>query len=115
MVEVKFSDEAKEVYDFLDEQSKRSKKERMLFRSLNAKLELIRADPHYGCQIGKRLIPGYYRKKYLADNLFRVELPLFWRMLYMISKKKDEIEIIAFILDVFDHKDYDKRFGYKKR
>jgi len=25
----------------------------------------------------------------------------------------DEVEIIAFVLDIFNHKDYDKLFGYK--
>lgn len=28
--------------------------------------------------------------------------------------KGNEIEIIAFVLDIIDHKDYNKKFGYKK-
>ncbi len=48
-------------------------------------------------------------------NLFRVTLPNFWRMLYTLTSGETEIEILAFVLDVVDHKDYDKKFGYKKR
>ncbi len=33
-------------------------------------------------------------------------------MLYTVKDK--EIEIIAFILDIVNHKDYNKKFGYKK-
>jgi hypothetical protein len=44
-----------------------------------------------------------------------VELPGFWRMLYTLTNGEREVEIIAFVLDVIDHKAYDKKFGYKKR
>ena len=59
----------------------------------------------------KNLIPKKYKIKHNASNLFRVELSHFWRMLYTL--KGDEIEIIAFILDITDHPDYNKKFGYK--
>jgi len=50
---------------------------------------------------------------YGITNLFRVELPQFWRMLYTLTNDESEIEIIAFVLDVMDHKQYDRKFGYK--
>jgi hypothetical protein len=34
-------------------------------------------------------------------------------MLYTLTNGDSEIEIIAFVLDVIDHKEYDKKFGYK--
>jgi len=34
-------------------------------------------------------------------------------MLYTI--KGNDVQIICFILDILDHNDYDKKFGYKKR
>jgi hypothetical protein len=40
-----------------------------------------------------------------------VELTGFWRMLYTI--KGDQIEILCFVLDILDHRDYEKRFGYR--
>ena len=44
-----------------------------------------------------------------------MELPDYWRMLYTLADGETRIEIIAFILDVIDHKGYDKKFGYKKK
>jgi len=42
-----------------------------------------------------------------------VELPNYWRMLYTLTDGESKIEIIAFVLDVIDHANYDKKFGYK--
>ena len=70
---------------------------------------MIKANPFYGDNIKKRFIPSAYN----VQNLWRVELMGYWRMLYTI--KGDQIEIICFILDILNHKDYDQRFGYKKR
>jgi len=54
-------------------------------------------------------------EKYGVKNLFRVELPHYWRMLYTLTNGESEIEIIAFVLDIIDHKEYNKKFRYKKR
>lgn len=34
-------------------------------------------------------------------------------MIYTL--RGSEVEIIALVLDIIDHKDYDKKFGYRKR
>ena len=73
---------------------------------------MIRVNRTYGDPISKRLIPKEYVKKYGVNNLFRVELPNFWRMLYTLKTEEGCVEIIAFVLDIFDHKRYNKRFGY---
>ena len=67
----------------------------------------------FGNPISKKLIPEEYKRKYGANNLFRIELPNFWRMLYTLTEGETKIEIIAFVLDIINHKDYNKRFGYK--
>jgi hypothetical protein len=115
MIKIRFSEEAKQIYDFLEKQARTSKKERIILNSLKAKLDSIKKDPHYGSPIRKKLIPSYYRIKYSANNLFRIELPQFWRMLYTLTNSETEIEIIAFVLDVLDHEDYDKKFGYIRK
>lgn len=109
-------EDAKEAYDKLvncvEAQAKSGKEnteEMQLLRSINQKSEFIRKDPFYGDNIPKKLIP----KEYNVGNLWRVELCNFWRMLYTI--KGDKIEIICFIVDILSHKDYDKKFGYKKK
>jgi len=34
-------------------------------------------------------------------------------MLYTLTGGDSDIEIVAFVLDVIDHKEYDKKFKYK--
>src|SRR3989338_2089573 len=80
-----------------------------LLKSIKQKIDLIKANPFYGDNIPKKLIP----KEYNVQNLWRIELSNFWRMLYTI--KGDQVEIICFILDIVDHKDYNRKFGYRKR
>lgn len=112
-VRIIFSPEAEEVYKYLNEQASTSKTTRMILKAVNKKIELIKLNYHYGDPIAKNLIPQEYKLKYEITNLFRIELPNFWRMLYTLTNGDSEIEIIAFILDVIDHKKYNKKFGYK--
>ncbi len=110
-----FSPEAEEVYKYLNEAASKSKIEKSILNAVNKKIELIKANVHYGEPIAKNLIPQEYKIKYDVTNLFRVELPNFWRMLYTLTAGETEIEIIAFVLDVIDHDQYNKKFGYGKK
>ncbi len=105
-----FSKTAEETYEHLSRMASGSKIERSIFKSINKKIEMIRADPHYGRPVPERLIP----KEYNVSNLFHVELSNFWRMLYTLTNNESEVQIIAIIVEISDHKAYDKRFGYKK-
>jgi hypothetical protein len=87
----------------------------MILKSVNQKVNLIKANPHYGNPISKDLIPEEYKFKYGALNLFRVELPNFWRMLYTLTNGGTNIEIVAFVLDIVDHSSYNKLFEYRKK
>ena len=112
-IKVILSPEAEEVYKHLNAEAQKSKVERSILAAVDAKVGLIKSNPHYGTPIAKKLIPKEYIKQYGITNLFRVELPNFWRMLYTLTDGESEIEIIAFVLEIADHKSYDKKFGYK--
>ncbi|MFC1768563.1 hypothetical protein ACFLZX_02265 [Nanoarchaeota archaeon] len=114
-IRVILSPEAEEVYRYLNKIAPDSKKEQTILNSLIKKIELIKANHHYGEPISKKLIPSEYKNKYHISNLFWVELPNFWRMLYTLTNDGTEIEIIAFVLDVIDHDKYNKKFGYKRK
>jgi hypothetical protein len=115
-VRVVLIDEAILKYQSLKERASDSKKEMTILESIKNKAEIIRTDMHYGDPVSKKLIPDTYRQKYGIRNLFRVELPYFWRLLYTL---KDDPEsngsIVAIIIDIVDHDEYNKVFGYKNR
>lgn len=64
-----------------------------------------------GQKIQKKLWPEYYSQKYGVTNLWRLRLDNFWRLIYTVMS--DRIKIVAIVLDVLNHRDYDKKFGYK--
>ncbi|MBU1321461.1 MAG: hypothetical protein KKF46_03815 [Nanoarchaeota archaeon] len=81
-----------------------------MLRSIKQKRDLIKANPFYGDCIAKKKIPNMH---YNVQNLWRVELTGYWRMLYTI--KGDEVQIICFVLDILNHNKYNKFFGYRKK
>ena len=113
LVRVVLSDSAQSAYRILEGSSR--KRDESIFRSVKNKAELIKANPHYGEPVSKRLIPGKYAEMYGITNLFRVELANFWRLTYTLVPGDTGGEITAFVLDIFDHKEYDRLFGYKKK
>ncbi|RZN15329.1 MAG: hypothetical protein EF812_02665 [Methanosarcinales archaeon] len=114
-VRVILSEDAEEAYRYLNEHASESKIDRSILNSINTKVELIKANPHYGKPISKSLIPKEYIENFGVTNLFRVELARYWRMFYTLTDGESTVEIIAFVLDIIDHKKYDRKFGYKKR
>ena len=82
-----------------------------LLRSINRARDLLKQNPFAGDQVPKRQIPPEEIKKFDVDNVWRIELADRWRLVYTITG--NQIEIITFVMDIFDHKEYDKVFGYK--
>ncbi|PIO07768.1 hypothetical protein COU59_02840 [Candidatus Pacearchaeota archaeon CG10_big_fil_rev_8_21_14_0_10_34_12] len=82
-----------------------------LLRSIQRTISLLKGNPFAGNQIPKRQLPDRYLRKYDAENAWRIELANRWRLIYTITGNK--LEIINFIMDIFNHKNYDRIFGYK--
>jgi len=128
-IKIVLSEEANEEYDSLNEivgeelkKGIESSFHQTLLRSINRARDLLKKNPFAGDQIQKKLIPEKYKKLYDVENLWRIELANRWRLIYTITG--DKIEIINFVVDIFDHtlsghenlqagKNYDKVFGYK--
>lgn len=69
-------------------------------------------DVTLGDQLRRELIPPSLRKAYACDNLWRLELPGAWRLLYTIQSRPDEATTVS-VLRILSHKDYDRLFGYR--
>jgi mRNA-degrading endonuclease RelE of RelBE toxin-antitoxin system len=115
-VKIILEENAKESFNKLNknvaEQIKKGIKtsfEIQLLKSIKDKFEILRTNPFYGNQIKKRSIP----KKIKESNIWRIELSNFWRMIYTLQG--DEIRVTCFVLEIFNHKKYNKLFGYKNK
>ena len=119
IVQVLITDDAQEEFDRLSTivQEERGKgilqsDHQILFHSIQQKLSLLRVDPGYGIHIAKRQMPREYVQKYKIKNIWKINLAGAWRMLYTI--RSTEIEVLAVVLDILDHRTYEKKFGYRK-
>ncbi len=86
---------------------------RSILRSIERVKGWLRDNPLAGEQVQKSLIPQDYIHKYGVTNLWRIDLSNYWRLIYTIQS--NEVEIIDFVLNIVDHKKYDKIFEYKKK
>lgn len=127
-VSVKLLGEAREEYLKLQETVRKEHEKgvansfhQTLLKSIDSKIALLKANYDYGTQIPRKIIPRKYQLEYEVTNLWKVDLAGYWRMVYTLKqpqREQTEIEIISIWLDVLniiDHKKYDKIFGYKKK
>jgi hypothetical protein len=82
-----------------------------LLRIIDRGIAKLIEDYTAGQKIQKKLFPDYYVKRYGVRNLWRLRLDDHWRMIYTVVGEK--VRIVAVVLEVLDHKKYNKRFGYK--
>ena len=117
-IKVVLSDEAMEEFNELNrlvgEELQRgvtSSVNQTILRSIERVRGWLKDNPFAGEQVQKSMIPKFYVDKHGIANLWRIELSNYWRLVYTIQS--NEIEIIDFVLNIVDHKKYDKIFGYK--
>ncbi len=86
--------------------------DRRLASEIETVMDELKENPTSGIQIERRLWPKKYTQ-YGINNLWKYDMQRGWRLIYMIRGSKLEIEVT--ILEWFDHKGYEKRFGYRTR
>lgn len=92
-----------------------------LLKSIDSKIEVLKTNYDYGTQVPRKLIPKKYFELYEVTNLWKVDLSGFWRMIYTLKqpqREDTEIDVLSIWLDVLDiinHDNYNKIFGYKKK
>ncbi|MGI0083295.1 MAG: hypothetical protein ACREAF_02720 [Nitrosopumilaceae archaeon] len=92
-----------EFFNSLDNQSER-------YIEIDEALDLLKKDYTRGDKVPRDRWPRKYIKEHQIHTLFRYKLRSGWRLIYTIYGTKSEK--VCNILDVFDHKEYEKRFGY---
>jgi len=84
--------------------------DKRLYCFIERAIEDLKSNPACGVKISKKLWPKVYILKYNLTNLWKYDLPNAWRLVYSI--KEDEVMILNVILEWFNHKYYERRFGY---
>jgi hypothetical protein len=113
VVSIIFAEEVREGY--LKLQKKADKGDGMakyLISIIDRGVTKLALNPAAGKKIPKRLWPFEYIRKYGVNNLWKLNLDSYWRLIYTL--RGDQTEIIGFVLDIMDHKRYSRKFKYKE-
>jgi hypothetical protein len=86
--------------------------EKELYSLINRALDYLQENPIRFISIPKKQWPKEYIQKYDIKNLWKYDLPNGWRIIYTI--KGNSIEIISVLIEWITHKDYERKFGYKR-
>ncbi|MBU0760433.1 MAG: hypothetical protein KJ600_04725 [Nanoarchaeota archaeon] len=82
-----------------------------LKRAIQRAIDDLKINVFCGERIPKKQIPKEYIQKHGIDNLWRYSLPNAWRLIYSVIAPSN-VEILAVILEYFNHKNYERRFRY---
>ena len=107
--EVHFADQ--KLKDAFDTLAKGRGEEQEVYDMITRAIDKLEKDPFTGERVPKYLIPKYYIKKYGVDNLRKYDLSDSWRLIYTVVGT--DVLIVSIILEWMNHKDYERRFGYK--
>ena len=84
--------------------------EKQLFEFINRAIEDLKENPFCGIRVPKNLWPKEYLQKYQITNLWKYNLPNYWRLIYTLVG--NEVKIVSMILEWFSHPEYERRFHY---
>jgi len=108
-------EDAKNVYQKLQNNTSAIEhKGLLLLKSVNRAVDMLKQNPFAGIHIKKKLIPKKYILHLGISNLWKVNLTGYWRMLYAINQDEQGV-VYCFIIEIVNHKDYDKIFRYKSK
>jgi|SRR3989338_2896983 len=117
-VGVSFSVDANSMYTELQAKAQEQKNsgvenslEMQLLKSIDREISNLKINPQKGLPIKRSYISKQVVQRYGTNKLWKLELVSFWRIIYTITG--DEVKIITFILEIMDHKKYDKVFGWR--
>ena len=89
-----------------------------LLRSIEDKIAILKKDYDSGIHIPKDRIGRKYVIQYDVTNLWKVNLSGGWRLIYTLKQPQrgsTEVDILYIwldVLDIIDHKEYDRIFNY---
>lgn len=81
-----------------------------VYKAVTKAIDKLKEDPQAGIHIPNKQIPKEYIRDYQVTNLWKIDLPKAWRLIYTIIG--NEVKIVSMILEWMSHTEYDRRFNY---
>jgi len=86
-------------------------KDSHLRRIVDNGLDVLRENMFAGQKIKKKKFPKYYVQKHGINNLCKYNLDAGNRLVYTLVADRSGVAVV--VLEILNHKEYEKRFGYK--
>ena len=86
-------------------------KDDYLRQIINNGLDVLEENMFAGQLIEKKKFPKLYIQRYGINNLYKYNLDRATRLIYTLVA--DKLGIAVVVLEILNHKEYEKRFGYK--
>lgn len=113
MYEVRLSKEFNKEFAKLEERAAKGDGEaKYLLRIISKGLAKLAKSPKAGKHVPRKLVAKDYVARYGVTNLWKLNLDACWRMIYTLEG--DRVMLHCIVLEVLDHKKYNRKFGYKK-
>jgi len=96
-----------QIYKLLDKEIK-------LKLAFDKSVDILKRNPYSGKKVKRSLWPKKLIKEYQIDNLYRYDMIRKhpgWRLLYTLQGDS-KVKILVVVLDVLEHKKYDRLFKY---
>lgn len=81
-----------------------------LLKIVNAGLGVLKLNMFAGERVERRRFPKHYVQRYGVNNLYKFNLDSRTRLIYTLVAEETGIAVV--VLEIFDHKKYEERFGY---
>jgi len=86
-------------------------KESYLRQIVENGLDMLKENMFAGQRIEKKKFPKYYVQKHEINNLYKYNLDTRNRLVYTLVADRSGIAVV--VLEILNHKEYEKRFGYR--
>jgi len=86
--------------------------DKKLYESIDKTLDKLKFNPYRGESLKKDRIPKIYKQLYGLNNLFKININQYWRLMYFV-KSLDRERTLIILIDFMPHSEYDKLLGYK--
>lgn len=113
MYEVRLSKDLAKIYEQLEQEIKNGNRaNEREYKLIKKAIEQLNYNYQTGIKLGRSLpVFKYCVDKYGVNNVWKLDVSKSWRILYTLVD--DEIKIFSVILELVDHKSYDRIGGYQ--
>lgn len=113
MHKIQYSSEFDKDYKKLKEKAEKGSMEaQYLIGLIGRATQKLSENPEAGTQVQRKIWPREYARKYDLTNLWKFNLDRNWRLTYTLTGS--QIELFLIYLECMKHKEYDRKFKYRK-